>query len=205
MTKLKLLLNKPFESISREWGRMAERERRLFVVFAMTLGLLVVFVGGYLVSTDIADTNSRNDDMRAALKAIARNRIEYLEAKQKMRAMEVRLGSTTPQLAADMEAAAKEVGVQIPETNERTPAPIGRRYLEHNVDVKLRQVDLKQLGKFLYRLETGGHLIYVTRLSVRRRFAERDKLDIELTATSIERLKKELPDPAKSVRGRKRT
>jgi hypothetical protein len=205
MKKLKSLLNKPFESISREWARMAERERRLFVVFAMTLGLLVVFVGGYLFSSDIADTNSKNDDMRAALKAIARNRIEYLEAKQKMRAMEVRLGDTTPQLATDMEAAAKEVGVQIPETNERTAAPIGRRYLEHNVDVKLRQVDLKQLGKFLYRLETGGHLIYVTRISVRRRFAERDKLDIELTATSIERLKKELPDPAKNVRGRKRT
>ena len=112
MKKLKALLNKPFESLSREWGRMAERERRLFVVFAMTLGLLVVFVGGYLVTSDIAETNSQNEDIRAALKAIARNRIEYLEAKQKMRAMEVRLGDTTPQLATDMEAAAKEVGVR---------------------------------------------------------------------------------------------
>jgi len=204
MKKLKTLLNKPFESISREWGRITERERRLFVTLVMTLGLLVVVVGGYLITSDIAETNSQNEDIRAALKAIARNRIEYLEAKQKMRAMEVRLGNTTPQLATDMEAAAKEVGVQIPETNERTPAPVGRRYLEHNVDVKLRQIDLKQLGKFIYRLETGS-LIYVTRLGVRRRFAERDKLDIELTATSIERLKKELPDPAKNVRGRKRT
>lgn len=205
MKKLKTLLNKPFESISREWGRITERERRLFVTLVMTLGLLVVVVGGYLITSDIAETNSQNEDIRAALKAIARNRIEYLEAKQKMRAMEVRLGNTTPQLATDMEAAAKEVGVQIPETNERTPAPVGRRYLEHNVDVKLRQIDLKQLGKFIYRLETGSHLIYVTRLGVRRRFAERDKLDIELTATSIERLKKELPDPGKNVRGRKRT
>jgi len=205
MNKIKALLNKPLDVMSREWGRMAERERRLFVVFMMSLGLFVVVVGGYLVSSDIAETNAENEDIRAALKAIARNRTEYLEAKQKMRAMEVRLGDTTPQLATDMEAAAKEVGIQIPETNERTATPVGRRYLEHNVDVKLRQVDLKQLGKFLYRLETSGHLIYVTRLDVRRRFAERDKLDVELTATAIERLKKELPDPAKGVRGRKRT
>lgn len=194
MRKLMNLLGRPLAAIAREWERMAPRERRLAAVALLVAGLAVCGVGGYLFSSSLAEVEEGNEEIRRALKAIARNRTEYLEAKQKMRAMELRIGEGAPQLATDLDAIAREVGIQIPETVERQPAAVGRRYLEHNVDVKLRQVDLKQLAKFLSRLETSRRLIYVTRLRALRRFAERDKLDVELTATAVERLKQDLPD-----------
>lgn len=182
------ILRKPAETLANEWARMAPRERKLVVIFIATFFVAVVSVGTFLFVGHLGEIEDENDEIRDALEAIADNRAEYLSAKARMRAQEIRIGTRAPQLATDLEAAARQIGIQIPETNERQPKPVGRRYLEHNVDVKLRQVDLQQLGRFLNKLETGPHLIYVTRLGLRRRFAERDKLDVEITATGLERL-----------------
>lgn len=186
--ELKSRLGKPFRALAAELDRMAPREKRLLGALGATLVVMILFISGFLFFSSLAEVDERNANIREALKAIAQNRVEYLDAKGKMRALEVRIGNLPPQLATDLEAAAREVGIQIPETNERPPTPAGRNYMEHNVDVTLRQVDLRQLSRFLQKLETGQHLIYVTRLDVRRRFAEKDKLDVKLTATAIERV-----------------
>lgn len=194
-------LARPLAAVAGEWDRMAPRERRLVAALGAAVVLMVMFVGGFMFFSSLGDVETRNEEIRDALKAIARNRNEYLEAKGQMRALEVRIGSIPPQLATDLEAAAREVGIQIPETNERPAAAVGKRYMEHNVDVTLRQVDLQQLARFLHKLETGQHMIYVTRLDVRRRFAEKDKLDVKLTASGIERVQAQ-PNKRKLAGGR---
>jgi Tfp pilus assembly protein PilO len=82
---------------------------------------------------------------------------------------------------------------------DRPPAPAGKRYLEHSLDVKLRKVGLKELAIFLSKVETNPRLIAITRLQIRRSFGEGDKLDVELTATAYERLKENRPKKAASA------
>lgn len=190
---LRNAVRKPTTAVLAEWERMAPRERSLVMALGGAVVLMMMFVGGFMFFSSLSEVSERNENIREALKAIARNRNEYLQAKDQMRAVEVRIGTVAPQLATDLESAAREVGVQIPETTERPATPAGQRYLEHRVDVTLRQVDLRQLSRFLYKLETGQHLIYVTGLDVRRRFAEKDKLDVKLTATAIERVQPQRP------------
>jgi hypothetical protein len=148
-----------------------------------------VLVTGFLIFGSLSDIEQRNNDAREALADIAKHKDEYLEAKGRMQAQEIRIGNEPPQFAADLEEAAREVSIQIPETNEQPAVPAGKRYLEHKVDVKLRQVDLLSLTKFLNKLENGRRLIMVTVLRVRKHFSEGDKLDVELTATAWERVK----------------
>lgn len=198
---IKNAVRKPITALLAEWDRMAPRERSLVAALGAAVVIMVMFVGGFMFFSGLSDVADRNENIREALKAIARNRTEYLAAKDQMRAVEVRIGTVAPQLATDLEAAAREVGVQIPETTERPAVPSGQRYMEHMVDVTLRQVDLRQLSKFLYKLETGQHLIYVTGLDLRRRFAEKDKLDVKLTATAIERVQPQ--PPKRKARGKK--
>jgi Tfp pilus assembly protein PilO len=109
---------------------------------------------------------------------------------------EARIGTEPPQLAADLEAAAREVGIAIPENQPRPAVPAGKRYLEHSVDVTLRQVDLLSLSKFLQRLETGRRVIVVSRMNLKRTFAEGDKLNVSLTATTWERVAETRKKPA---------
>jgi Tfp pilus assembly protein PilN len=182
-------LSRPLSYFSAEWERMAPRERRWVAVLAAAVALVSALLGSYFVFSNISDLEEGNANIRKALAAIAMHRNEYLDAKARSAAQEARIGYDPPQLTADLEAAAREEQVQIDESNERPNTPAGRRYAQHDVDLKIRQVDLQALSKFLRRVETGPRLIMFTHLSLKRRYSEADKLDVELTATAFERLK----------------
>jgi len=187
--KLRDLLRRPLAYASAEWNRMAVRERKLISILAGAVGLLALLLTGYLIVDSLQEISNSNEDAREALAAIASHRDDYLDAKARMVSQEARIGVEPPQLAADLEAAGKEAGIEIPETVDRPPAPAGKRYLEHSLDVKLRKVGLKELANFLSKIETNPRLIAITRLQIRHSFGEGDKLDVELTATAYERLK----------------
>jgi hypothetical protein len=189
---------RPFGYVASEWNRMAPRERRLVGGLVAAVLAFAVLVTGFLIIESLRDIAESNDDAREALADIAKHRDEYLEAKDRMMAQEMRIGNEPPQFAADLEAAAHEVGIGIPETQEQPSAPVGRRYIEHRVEVKLRQVDLQSLSKFLNRLETGRRLIMVTNLKVRKRFSDQDKLDVDFSATSFERVKEGVKRPPRA-------
>jgi general secretion pathway protein M len=187
--KLREWVRRPTAYLQSEWNRMAPRERRLVSVLIGAVVAFAVLVTGFIVFGNLSDLQQKNDDTREALAEIAKHKDEYLEARERMRAQEVRIGTEPPQFAADLEEAAREVSIQIPETNEQPAVAVGKRYLEHRVDVKLRQVDLQSLSKFLAKLENGRRLIVVTQLRVRKHFSEGDKLDVELTAVAWEKVK----------------
>ena len=187
--KLREWVRRPTAYLQSEWNRMAPRERRLVSVLIGAVVAFAVLVTGFIVFGNLSDLEQKNADAREALAEIAKHKEEYLEARERMRAQEVRIGTEPPQFAADLEEAAREVSIQIPETNEQPAMAVGKRYLEHRVDVKLRQVDLQSLSKFLAKLENGRRLIVVTQLRVRKHFSEGDKLDVELTAVAWEKVK----------------
>ena len=184
-------LRRPAAYATAEWNRMAARERKLISILAAAVVTLAVLLAGYLIVDSLQEISASNDDTREALSEIAKHRDDYLDAKSRMVTQEARIGVEPPQLAADLEAAGKEAGIQIPETVDRPPSPAGKRYLEHSLDVKLRKVGLKELATFLNKVETNPRLIAITRLQIRRSFGEGDKLDVELTATAYERLKED--------------
>lgn len=190
---LKSWWRRPIDYLGREWNRMAPRERRLVAGLVAAVGAFAVLVTGFLIVESLRDIAEANDDAREALAAIAKHRDEYLDAKARMVAQEVRIGGEPPQLAADLEAAAREAGVQLAEQTERPSVGAGRRYVEHHFDVKLRQVDLHALAKFLAKVETGRRLIVISRLNIRRRFSDGEKFEVDLTATAYERVKDDRP------------
>jgi type II secretory pathway component PulM len=184
-------LSRPTGYFLGEWERMAPRERRWLAALSATALGVIVLLGTYFVFSSVADLEDGNADAREALSAIAKHRDEYLEAKSRSAAQEARIGTEPPQLIADIESAARDENIQIAESSERPTSPAGKRYSEHDVDVKIREVELQALTKFLRRLETGPRLIFFTRLSIKRRYSEADKLDVEATATAFERLRED--------------
>jgi hypothetical protein len=180
---------RPAAYFSSEWNRMAPRERRLVAGLIGAVVAFAVLVTGFLFIESMRDIAESNNDAREALADIAKHRDEYLEAKERMVQQEVRIGAEPPQLVADLEAASHEANIGIPESIEQPEVDVGRHYREHKIDLKLRQVDLQSLSRFLKTLETGRRLILITRLNIRRRFSEGQTLDVEVTATAFERLK----------------
>ena len=184
------VLARPTAYLTAEWERLAPRQRRFLVVFVATSLSLLTILGTWWVFSSISDLEDDNADIREALVAIAKHRDEYLDAKSRSAAQEARIGVDPPQLTGDIEAAAREENVQIAESSERPTSPAGRRYIEHDVDIKIREVDLQSLTKFLRRLETAPRLVVFTRLAIKKRFSD-DKLDVEATATAFERIRED--------------
>jgi Tfp pilus assembly protein PilO len=176
---------------------MSARERRLISILAGSFVLCGVALVAYLMVDSLQTMAQENQDMRDAINDIAKHSDEYRDAKAKVEAQRKRIGEEPAQLAADLEAAAKEANIQIPETADRPEAPAGKRYVERSLDVKLRKVDLKSLATFLSKVETGKSLILVTRLQIRRSFGgDGTNVDVDLTATTYERLKDGSKKPA---------
>ena len=194
----------PVEYFRSEWERMAPRTRKLAVGFATAIvGMLVLLTATFGFSS-IADLEEENSQIREALAEISKHHDEYLDAKTRNAVNEQRIGNDPPQLTGDLEAAAKGENVQIAESNERPAAPAGasRRFLQHDLDIKVREVDLQSLTKFMRRVETGPRYIFFTRVSLKHRYSETDKLDAELTATAFEKVKddkKKKADAAKAA------
>ena len=187
--KARALLGRPFRYLGAEWDRMGARERRSLTILAVAVVVIATALSIYLVSSTISELEESNADVREALAAITKHRDNYLEAKGRAQAQEARLGNDPPQLVADIEAAAREESLQIAESNERPPSNVSKRWIEHDVDLKVRGVDLQTLTKFLKRVETGTRPVFFTHVALKRRFSEADKLDAELTAIGFERVK----------------
>ncbi|SRR5258708_39317207 len=185
------VLGRPFAYVSAEWDRLAPRERRSVAALVVAVVVVAVLLSVYFVFSSIGDLEDGNAKVREALAEITKNRDVYMEAKRRSEAQEARIGNDPPQLTSDLEAAAREESVQIAESNERPTSPAGRRYVQHDVDLKLRDIDLKSLTQFLRRVETGPRLIYFSRLSIKRRYSEAEKLDVEATATAFEKVRED--------------
>jgi len=198
-------LRLPYGYFRAEWERMAPRTRKLAFGLITTIVCVIGLAVTYYTFAEINSLAEENGQIREALAEISKHHDEYLDAKTRNAVMEQRIGNDPPQLTADLEAASKGENVQIAESNERPVAPAGasRRYLQHDLDIKLREVDLQSLTKFMRRVETGPRYIFFTRISLKHRYSETDKLDAELTATAFERVKEkdkekkgETPKPA---------
>jgi hypothetical protein len=194
----------PVEYFRSEWERMAPRTRKLALVLITTIGCVVGLGVAYYTFSGISDLEEQNGQIREALAEISKHHDEYLDAKTRNAVAEARIGNDPPQLTGDLEAAAKGENVQIAESNERPAAPAGasRRFVQHDLDIKVREVDLQSLTKFMRRVETGPRFIYFTRVSLKHRYSETDKLDAELTATAFEKVKddkKKKADGAKAA------
>ena len=181
----------PVSYFHAEWERMAPRTRRLFVLLLTTVVSLVLILGTTAAFSSISSLEEENGHIRDALAEMSKHHDEYLEAKTRNAVTDARIGNDPPQLTKDLEDAAHGENIQISESSERPAAPVGKRYLQHDLDVKLHEVDLQSLSKFMRRIETGPRFIYFSRISLKHRYSEQDKLDAELTATAFEKVKED--------------
>ena len=90
---------------------------RMVGAMGVTFVVMVTLIVGFLITDGLSSMEERNADMRQALRDLDTQRDNYLRMKAKTAQMETRLGSTPVQLQGYLEAAAKEAGVEIPESD----------------------------------------------------------------------------------------
>jgi hypothetical protein len=181
------MIRERLQALRDRWERLSSRERTMVSALGITVVIMLTLIFGFIITDGLATLGERNADMRQALRDLETRREPYLREKAKTLELEQRIGRTPVQLQGYLEAAAKEAGVEIPESNERPPAPAGKHYVERAVDLRLRQVKIDALVKFLRKIESGpNNVVMVTSLSIRTRDDKHEDLDVELTVSTFD-------------------
>ncbi len=166
--------------------RLSARERTMVTALGIAALVMVTLIVGFFITDGLSTLEEKNANMRQALRDIETQRDAYLKAKNKSSSLATRVGHTPIQLSGYLEQAAKETGVEIPESNESGPTAAGKAFMERSVDLRLKAVRIEQLAAFLKRIETGPNLVAVTSLSIRTRDDKHEELDVEMRVSTWE-------------------
>jgi len=178
---------------------LEERERRL-------LGIaLIVAVGGIVLAPPVAlyaVLHSRRGDVesvRASITAIE-DQSEVIElAKAQKGALEQRYKKPAPQLQAFLAKLAADVGVEIPESQDRQSVPRGKRFDERSTKITLRKVGMLKFVKFMEKIEQSRHPVKVSQLDIRKRSEAPDAYDVDMIVSAFDR--KAAPEAKPGAKG----
>jgi hypothetical protein len=91
-------------------------------------------------------------------------------------------------LAGFLSKAASASSLAIPESKPESPITHNKRYEERPTAISFRKVGLLELVKFMERVSGGSEPIGITKLNVRKRGAEPNSYDVQMTVSAYHRL-----------------
>jgi type II secretory pathway component PulM len=163
------------------WDRISPRERRLVVIGAIALPLVLILWLGLSIRDGLVNMEARNDRMRKALVVLA-----DLKARGPAQATDdvvATMGVEPLSLDTYLSNAAQKAGFTLKGTTPRNPV-VKNGFVTNSVSCQISDLTIDQFRKFLQEVETGSKVVIVTRLDIRRDFKAKEKLDATLEVST---------------------
>jgi len=168
---------------------MSAREKRLaaamlIVMFGMGIGLAI-----YVVRSSISAVEDKFDESLQILELIEDKRDDFLAAKQAQRSEGKARGKPIP-LRTLVDKVAEQTEVTVPDVKE-LPEKIGDVWIEHAVELSIRDVGLEAMTRFMEEVEDHRRKfpIAITKLKIRKRRGGEDSFDVlEMTISTYEQV-----------------
>jgi hypothetical protein len=175
-------------TLSERLESLEPRERRLLGILLIVFVLLLLVSIPFGVSALLSEENDAHDQLAAAIERIETEGDSIRERQAEREALLARYETPAPALAGYLDKAASASGLAIPEIKDLSPVSHGKRYEERSTSISLRKVGLLALVKFMERVSGGTEPISISKLNVRKRGAEPDAYDVQMTVSAFHRL-----------------
>jgi general secretion pathway protein M len=179
-------------------GRLEERELRLLGILALVVAAILLVLIPFGVTAALHGTRSENEALRDAIDQITSSRTTIEKSRAQRKAVEDRYARPAPPLTSFLANIAKEVEVEIPETQDRQVVPHGKRYEEKATKIMLRKQGMLKIARFMERIEQSGHPVAITQLTIRKRGVEPDSYDVDMVVSAFERKADKAPAKPKA-------
>lgn len=186
-------------TLAERFDQLAERERRLLAAFLGIFAVLVLLLLPILIRMGVADQKEKNEALRETIDAIILERITIAKRKQLSDRLTSRYAKDAPTLAGFLANAANTVGLEIPETSDRSVVPHGKSFKERQTRIRMNKVGMRQLSEFMEKVTTAGYPISITRLDIKKRGTEPDEYDVEMDVSAFDREENKPKAPAKAA------
>lgn len=174
------------------------REQKLAQALVVIFGAMLVLGVPIGLESYVASKRTENQELRDALDAVQSARTQIHERQTKKDAIAARYAAKAPELAGYLEQTAKKQKLEITDSVDRPPVPIGKHYTERSTTIHLKKSGLLAITRLIEALEQSSSPIAVTRMNLRRRMGEQDSYDVELGVTAWDHLEKPItPDKDK--------
>lgn len=185
-----MALKRRVEDLKASFERLSTRERRMVGALGGSVVLLLGLGIAYWIWSSLDEMRAENLAIRQAVRDLEKHKDRYLQRERQMAALRAAIPETALELNSYVEKAASGAGVKIDESSAATETPVGARYTQRGLEIKLRKITVAQLAKLLKRLEgSSTHLVRITELSIHTRWNKHDELDVELVVSTYERSK----------------
>jgi hypothetical protein len=186
-------------SIQDRLASLEPRERRLVGVLVIVFAAMVMFSVPLGVSALLSDENEAHARLTEAIERLETEGDALREQQELQDALRKRYETAAPALAGFLSKAASASSLAIPESKPESPIGHGKRYEERPTAISFRKVDLVSLVKFMERVSGGSEPIGITKLNVRKRGAEPNSYDVQMTVSAYHRLAQKTDKPEKSA------
>ncbi len=171
----------------REWfDGLAERERRLIVVFGAVVGVFCLFIIPYLVSLTLDSRREEVGELRKAIAMVQNARDKVAGRQHKRDTIAARYANKAPPLAGFIESSAKSANLAVPESQDLSDLPHGKKFTERSTTIRLRKVGMLALTRMLEKIEGSGHPVVISKLHIRKRGGETDSYDVEMNVSAFD-------------------
>jgi len=174
-------------NISDRFARLLNRDQRVLNIGLLAIAVVLVVIVPIVLTIVVHSKRNENEALSAAADSIS-DSLEAIEKNKLEKAVtQARYASPAPPLAAFLAGLASEVGIEIPESQDRQAVPHGKRYTERSTKMSLHKVGMLKLAKFMERIEQSGNPIRISSLNIRKRGPEPDMYDVDMTVSAFDR------------------
>lgn len=189
-------------NLREKFEQLEERERKLLVIFLGILSTMILFIAPLFLAMSVGSQADDNERVREIIQQIEDERATLSRRQADVQRVERRYAREAPALAGFLAQTADQIGVEIPETQDRSTVPHGKTFKERVTKIRLRSVGMLKLANFLDRVENSGYAVSISKLNIKKRGTKPDEFDAEMEVSAFDREGEKKP-PKKSKPAKK--
>ena len=175
-------------SIQDRLAALEPREKRLVGILVAVFAVMIFMAIPFGVSAWLGDENEAHAQLTEAIERLETEGDSIRERQEAKEALLARYEKDAPALAGFLSKAASASNLSIPESKPESAIAHGKRYEERPTAISFRKVGLLSLVQFMERVSGGPEPIGITKLNVRKRGAEPDSYDVQMTVAAYHRM-----------------
>ncbi|OGP82089.1 MAG: hypothetical protein A2Y95_04905 [Deltaproteobacteria bacterium RBG_13_65_10] len=191
-------VNRAIESLRRQQETAVDflekrtpRERQMLTFMTMAIGLFLAYwIAVGLILNPIRDTRLAIETRQLGLRRMLTLQADYRRIQSQVAALEQRIrAGQQGNVLSSLETMASESQIKDKITSmDPRSTPPNELYRETVIEVRLANVNLKQLVDYLYRIQSSPVLLKVKRMRLKTRSDDPGYLDVTFRVSSFEPL-----------------
>lgn len=174
-------------NLQARFDQLEEREKKLLFIFGAIMAVMFVLIIPSYAAMSVGEQRAENDRIFEIIREIKDERVTLSRRKAETKRVDSRYARPAPPLASFLAQTADQVGVDIPETQDRSTVPAGKTFKERSTKIRLRGVGMLNLSNFMEKVENSGYPLSISHINIKKRSTKPDEYDVEMDISAFDR------------------